>query len=63
MCSSDLRLLSRLHPEKESAYFIAWIDRLIDEAKTNTDWNTEGEKTAVLNLLSYARNIYRNLQK
>jgi hypothetical protein len=50
-------------PTEDAAYFIAWIDRLIEAAKANTDWNTEGEKTSVLDLLSYARSIYEQLQK
>jgi hypothetical protein len=54
---------STLKSTKDAAYFIAWIDRLIEAAKANKDWNTEGEKTSVLNLLSYARTIYEQLQK
>ncbi|PYX00591.1 MAG: hypothetical protein DMG89_03945 [Acidobacteria bacterium] len=48
---------------EDAAYFVAWIDRLIEGAKANTDWNTDAEKTAVLNLLSYARKIYVDLGK
>jgi len=47
----------------DATYFITWIDRLIEEVKSNHDWNTEAEKTATLNLLSYARNIYVQIQK
>lgn len=54
---------SPLHPAKDAQYFLTWIDRLIDAAKANNDWNTEGERTAVMNLLSYAREIYVNLGK
>jgi TolB protein len=54
---------SRLQPKEDAAYFIAWIDRLSAAARANTDWNTEGEKAAVLNLLNYARNIYEEMLK
>jgi TolB protein len=50
-------------PTEDAAYFTTWIDRLIKAANENKDWNTEGEKTSVLNLLSYARTIYEQLQK
>jgi TolB protein len=53
---------SNLKPEKDAAYFVAWIDRLIEEAKTNKDWNAETEKTAVLKMLDDAREVYRKLQ-
>ena len=45
-------------PTEDAAYFIAWIDRMIDAAKSNQDWNTEAEKTAVLEMLSSARKVY-----
>jgi len=49
--------------QEDAAYFVAWIDRLIEGAKSNADWNTDAEKTAVLNLLAYARKIYADLGK
>jgi TolB protein len=49
---------SALKPAEDAAYFVAWIDRMIDAANSNKDWNTEAEKKAVLSLLSYARSIY-----
>ncbi len=54
---------STLKPGEDAAYFVAWIDRLIATAKSNRDWNTDGEKTAVLSLLDYARNIYAQMEK
>ena len=38
------------HPKatEDAAYFVAWIDRMIDAAKSNQDWNTDAEKNAVL---------------
>jgi hypothetical protein len=50
-------------PAEDAAYFIAWIDRLIRDAKSNRDWNTEAEKTSVLNMLEQARMVYVGLQK
>ena len=49
---------SPLRPAEDAAYFVAWIDRMIDATNSNKDWNTEAEKKAVLSLLSYARSIY-----
>jgi Tol biopolymer transport system component len=47
---------------QDAAYFVAWIDRLIDGAKSNQDWNTEAEKSAVLEELSSARKIYVGME-
>jgi TolB protein len=52
---------STVKPTEDAAYFIAWIDRLIEEVKTNKDWNTEAEKKSVLDLLAYARTIYAQM--
>ena len=46
----------------DAAYFIAWIDRIEEAVKSNHDWNTEAEKTAVLKMLADAREVYRKLQ-
>jgi Tol biopolymer transport system component len=48
---------------EDAAYFVAWIDRLIDGAKANKDWNTEAEKSAVLETLGSARKIYMGMEK
>ncbi len=48
---------------EDAAYFVAWIDRLIDGAKANKDWNTEGEKTEVLEMLGSASKIYAQMEK
>jgi len=52
------------HPKhsEDAAYFIAWIDRMIDAAKSNQDWNTEAEKKAVLDTLTSAQKIYQQMQ-
>jgi TolB protein len=54
---------SAAKPAEDAAYFIAWIDRMIQDAKSNRDWNTEVEKTSVLDLLDRARRIYAELGK
>jgi TolB protein len=54
---------SKPKPTEDAAYFIAWIDRLIDAAKSNQDWNTEAEKNDVLGVLASARKIYVQMQK
>ena len=50
-------------PAEDAAYFIAWIDRMIDAAKSNQDWNTEAEKAAVLETLTSARRVYLEMEK
>ena len=50
-------------PIEDAAYFVAWIDRLIQNASKNRDWNTEAEKTSVLDLLNRARKVFVNLQR
>jgi TolB protein len=47
---------------EDTAYFIAWIGRLEEAVKTNQDWNTDSEKTAVLKTLDEAREVYKKLQ-
>ena len=54
---------SKPKPSEDAAYFIAWIDRLIEDAKSNHDWNTDEEKTAVLGLLASARKIYEEMRE
>ena len=48
---------------EDAAYFVAWIDRMIDAAKSNPDWNTEAEKAAVLETLTSAREVYLQMEK
>jgi TolB protein len=54
---------SAVKPTEDAAYFIAWIDRMTQDAKSNRDWNTEAEKKSVLDLLEQARVVYVGLQK
>ena len=42
----------------DAAYFVAWVDRLIAAARSNTSWNTEAEKESVLKMLQEARAKY-----
>jgi TolB protein len=53
---------SATKPKEDAAYFIAWIDRMIQDAKSSRDWNTPAEKTSVMNLLEEARAVYVGLQ-
>jgi len=46
---------------KDAAYFVAWIDRLIEAAGSNSDWNTPAEKQAVLDLLRKGRSVYAGI--
>jgi hypothetical protein len=48
---------------EDAGYFTAWIQRLIDAAKANRDWNSDAEKTAVLGTLEEARQVYARMQK
>jgi Tol biopolymer transport system component len=41
-----------------AAYFVAWIDRLIEAAGTHAGYNTAEEKAAVLRLLADARAVF-----
>jgi TolB protein len=54
---------STLRSPEDATYFIRWIDRLTEAAKSNQDWNTAAEKTSVLNLLDQARRVYAQLQR
>jgi hypothetical protein len=39
----------------DARYFMAWVDRLREDALASTDWNTEEERRAVLDLIARAR--------
>jgi Tol biopolymer transport system component len=54
---------SDVKPTEDAAYFVAWIDHMMENAKSNRDWNTESEKASVLNLMTRAREIYLGLEK
>ena len=42
----------------DAVYFVAWVDRLLAAARSNTSWNTEAEKESVLSMLQEARGKY-----
>jgi TolB protein len=46
----------------DAAYFVAWVDRLISAARSNTSWNTEAEKQSVLSMLQEAREKYAKME-
>jgi TolB protein len=48
---------------KDAAYFVAWIDRLLQAASSYPDWRSAAEKEHVLRLLSDARAIYEQQTK
>ncbi len=45
----------------DAAYFVAWVDRLIAAAGSNTSWNTEAEKASLLGMLREARGKYARM--
>ncbi len=45
----------------DAAYFVAWVDRLISAARSNTSWNTEAEKESMLTMLGEARKKYAEI--
>jgi Tol biopolymer transport system component len=47
-----------VHSAADAAYFVAWVDRLISQARSDTSWNTEAEKESVLSTLRGAREKY-----
>jgi TolB protein len=50
-----------VHNAADAAYFVAWVDRLIAAARSNTSWNTEAEKASVLAMLQAARGKYAKM--
>jgi Tol biopolymer transport system component len=48
---------------KDAAYFVAWIDRLSEAARSYPDWRSAAEKDHVLKLLAEARAIYAQQTK
>jgi len=54
---------SSVQSREDAAYFIAWVDRLVEAAASNPDWNTEAEKTSILHLLEQARAVYEGFEK
>lgn len=47
---------------EDAAYFIGWIDRILQGVERHADWNTEAEKTAVIERMRRARAFYEQKQ-
>jgi hypothetical protein len=47
----------------DAAFFISWIDRLVEATKANDHWNTASERVSILQMLEQARQVYVRLQK
>jgi len=52
---------ARMHSATDAAYLVAWVDRLISSARSNTSWNTDAEKASVLSMLQEARQKYAKM--
>ena len=46
---------------EDAAYFVAWMDRVIEATNARGGWNSEQEKTATLAYLEAARAKFRAL--
>jgi hypothetical protein len=40
---------------------VAWVDRLIAAARSDTSWNTDAERESVLSMLEEARTRYARI--
>ncbi|MBS0613094.1 MAG: CehA/McbA family metallohydrolase [Proteobacteria bacterium] len=47
---------------QDARYFAAWIDRVAEATRAYPDWNSEVEKSAVLDRLARAKAVYTALQ-
>ena len=50
-------------PAADAAFFVTWIDRLVEMTKANGNWNTPSERASVLQMLEQARRVYVRLQE
>jgi hypothetical protein len=48
---------------EDAAYFVAWMDRVIEAAGARTEWNDDAERVATLDYLNAAREKFRALAK
>jgi len=46
---------------EDAAFFVRWIDRLLDAVRRHADWNTPAERSATLRLFEDARAVYVRL--
>ncbi len=47
---------------EDAKYFAAWIDRVSETTQAYPDWNSEAEKSRVLQRLQQAKDVYTGLQ-
>jgi len=47
----------------DAAYFMAWIDRVAENAKANSEYKNEAQKTGVLKTIQDARAVYEKLAR
>jgi TolB protein len=47
---------------EDAKYFVAWVERVIEETSNYPDWNSEGEKKLVMERLAEAKAVYEVLQ-
>ena len=52
---------SKPNSKEDASYFEAWIDRMAADIKANHDWNTDEEKSNVLDQLFRARKVYERI--
>jgi TolB protein len=52
-----------LRGSQDAAFFLAWMDRLTEAAKSSTAWNAEAEKQSVLAIFEKARRKYEDIAK
>ena len=50
-------------PAEDAAYFVSWIDRMIDAAKSKRIGIRRRRRTAVLETLSSARKVYLQMEE
>jgi TolB protein len=48
---------------EEADYFLAWIDRVEETARSHGDWNTSEERDAVLRSIEEARAVFRERRR
>ena len=47
---------------EDAKYFVAWVERVMEETSKYPDWNSEGEKKLVMERLAEAKAVYEVLQ-
>jgi TolB protein len=47
---------------EDAKYFVAWVERVMEETSKYPDWNSEGEKKLVMGRLAEAKAVYEGLR-